>query len=249
LGLAAGAGEFLKWVGIEQRTPLATTREAMTAVRALLAGEPVAGWLPEAYLRFPARPLPIYLGAFGPGMLRLAGEVADGVLPLLFPPEHIETVLPLVEAGAARAGRSLEEIDVAACVWCSVAEDRAAAEDALKDKIAYYGHALGPLIWDRLGLTQADFRPIEHALMTERDPARARALVDERMLRIGVVGTPADLIARLEGLVVRGVRHLSFGPPLGPDVAAAIVAIGREVIPHFRSGEQEETAGWGYRRY
>ncbi|HET7038112.1 MAG TPA: LLM class flavin-dependent oxidoreductase, partial [Thermomicrobiaceae bacterium] len=208
--------------------------------------EPVAGWQPEAYLRFPARPVPLYLGAFGPRMLQLAGELADGVLPLLFPPEHIETVLPLIARGAARAGRSLAEIDVAACVWCSVAEDRAAAEDALKDKIAYYGHALGPLIWDRLGLTQADFRPIEHALMTERNPAKARALVDERMLRIGVVGTPADLIDRLRGLVARGVRHLSFGPPLGPDVAAAVAAIGREVIPYFR--EQEETAEWGTRQ-
>ena len=125
-------------------------------------------------------------------------------------------------------------IDIAACVWCAVSDDRAAAEDALKDKIAYYGHALSPLIWDRLGVTADDFRPIERALMTERDPARARALVDERMLRIGIVGTPADLIARLKELVALGARHLSFGPPLGPDPLAAVEAIGREVLPHFR---------------
>jgi 5,10-methylenetetrahydromethanopterin reductase len=238
LGLAAGAGEFLKWVGIEQAHPLAETRRAVAQIRGLLAGEPVPGWQPEAYLRvpLPTRPVPIYLGAFGPKMLQLAGELADGALPLLFPPEHIETVLPLLRQGAERAGRSLDALDLAACVWCSVAEDRAAAENALKDKIAYYGHALGPLIWDRLGVTQADFRPIEQALMSERDPLKARALVDERMLRLGVVGTPADLIARLEGLVALGVRHLSFGPPLGPDVAAAVEAIGRRVIPHFRPG-------------
>jgi 5,10-methylenetetrahydromethanopterin reductase len=54
------------------------------------------------------------------------------------------------------------------------------------------------------------------------------------MLRIGIVGTPADLIARLEGLVDLGVRHLSFGPPLGPDPLAAVEVIGREVIPRFR---------------
>ncbi|HMM41974.1 MAG TPA: hypothetical protein PKA95_08750 [Thermomicrobiales bacterium] len=54
------------------------------------------------------------------------------------------------------------------------------------------------------------------------------------MLRIGVVGTPADLVARLERLVALGARHLSFGPPLGPDPLAAVESIGREVIPSFR---------------
>ncbi len=83
-------------------------------------------------------------------------------------------------------------------------------------------------------MTQEEFRPIEHALMTERDPLKARGLVNERMLRIGIVGTPDDLIARLENLVKLGVKHLSFGPPLGPDPIEAVRAIGHEVIPRFR---------------
>jgi alkanesulfonate monooxygenase SsuD/methylene tetrahydromethanopterin reductase-like flavin-dependent oxidoreductase (luciferase family)/Arc/MetJ-type ribon-helix-helix transcriptional regulator len=165
--------------------------------------------------------------------VRLIGEVADGALPLLFPPEHYDTVYPLVEEGARKSGRSMDEIDFAACVWCSIGYDRQAAEDALKDKIAYYGHALSPMIWDRLGVTQEDFRPIEHALMTERNPDKARALVDERMLRIGIAGSPRDVIERLEGLVARGVKHLSLGPPLGPDPEEAIRMLGREVLPHF----------------
>lgn len=235
LGIASGAAEFLKWVEIPQERPVADTRRAIAAIDGLLRGEPVSGWAAEAYLRFPARRVPLYLGALSPNMLRLAGEVADGVLPLLFPPEHYDTVAPLIREGAERAGRQIDEIDVAACVWCSVSDDRQAAEDVLRDKIAYYGHALSPLIWRRLGLTQEDFRPIERALMTERDPERARMLVDERMLRIGIVGTPEDLIARLEGLVARGVRHLSFGPPLGPDPLSAVEAIGRVVIPRFRA--------------
>jgi 5,10-methylenetetrahydromethanopterin reductase len=243
LGIGAGAAEFLKWVGIARDRPLAATRHAIEQVRAALAGEPAPGWRAEAYLRFnpPRRRIPIYLAALSPGMLRLAGETADGVLPLLFPPEHYATVLPYLTEGATRAGRSLDEIDVAGCVWCSVSNDRGAAEDVLKDKIAYYGHALSPLIWERLGLSAADFRPLEQALMTERDPIAARALVTERMLRIGIVGTPADLIRRLEGLVALGVRHLSFGPPLGPDQLEAVQAIGREVIPHFRSRREERS--------
>jgi 5,10-methylenetetrahydromethanopterin reductase len=55
------------------------------------------------------------------------------------------------------------------------------------------------------------------------------------MLRIGVVGTPDDLVARLEGLIAAGVRHCSFGPPLGPDPLAAVATIGRDVIPRLRT--------------
>ena len=233
LGIGAGAAEFLKWVDIPQERPLRDTRRAMEQISAALSGEQAPGWQPEAYMRFSTRRVPLYLAAMSPNMLRLAGELADGVLPLLFPPEHYETVQPLIAEGAARASRSLAKIDIAACVWCSISDDRQAAETVLKDKIAYYGHALSPLIWQRLGVTQDDFRPIEQALMVERNPEKARALVDDRMLRIGVVGTPHDLIARLEGLVNVGVRHLSFGPPLGPDPAEAIAAIGRAVIPYF----------------
>jgi 5,10-methylenetetrahydromethanopterin reductase len=241
LGLAAGAGEFLKWVGIEQTAPLAAVRETVQAVRRLLAGERVAcagrflHWTGEAYLRFPApRATPIYIGAMSPQMLALTGELADGALPLLFPPEHYFGVLPLIEAGLARRAPALGELDLAACIWVSLAADTAAAQRVLAQKIAYYGHALSPLIWDRLGVAREDFLPIEHAMMVERDEERAIALVDERMLGIGVVGAPADVIARLEPLVAAGVRHLSFGPPLGPDPLAAITLLGK-VIRHFRT--------------
>jgi 5,10-methylenetetrahydromethanopterin reductase len=238
LGIGAGAAEFMKWVGISRDRPLAATRAAIESIRAVLAGEHAAGWEAEAYLRFDPgqgnRRIPIYLAALSPHMLRLAGETADGVLPLLFPPEHYATVEPFIREGAARAGRSMDDIDLAACVWCSVSADRVAAEEVLKDKIAYYGHALSPLIFERLGLSEGDFRPTERALMTERDPVKARSLVTDRMLPIGIVGTPADLIERMQGLVAMGVRHLSFGPPLGPDPLLAVEAIGREVIPHFR---------------
>ena len=243
LGLSAGAADFLGWVGIRQERPLAAVAESVAALRRLLAGERVPsdgrflrGWTEEAYMRFPTRPLPIYLGAMGPRMLEAIGELADGGLPLLFPPEHYETVARYVSAGAARAGRSLEDLDLAACVWCSIADDRRAAEDVLRDKIAYYGHALGPLIYDRLGVPREVFAPIEQALQRDRDPARARALVTPEMLRIGLVGIGADLVPRLEGLVAMGVRHLSFGPPLGPDPLLAIERLGREVLPRFRPG-------------
>ncbi len=242
LGIAAGGVDLLKWVNIPQPHPLADTRTAIRQINAMLSGGTDAGWTPEAYLRFPAsRRVPIYLGAMGPQMLRLAGEIADGALPLLFPPEHFATVLPLIAAGRAKAGRTMDDFDLAACIWVSLGGDRQAAEDVLRDKIAYYGRGLGSLILGRLGVTRDDFAPIEHALQTERDPEKARALVTDDMLRIGVVGTPNDLIPRLETLVRMGATHLSFGPPLGPDPLAAVELLGTHVLPHFRNTAQRNT--------
>jgi 5,10-methylenetetrahydromethanopterin reductase len=240
LGLAAGAGEFLKWVGIEQAAPLATVRETVQAVRALLRGErvemqgQVLRWEREAYLRFDApRVTPIFVGAMGPKMLALAGELADGALPLLFPPEHYFGVRPYLDEGLPRRDPALPPLDFAACIWVSLAEDRAAARRVLAQKVAYYGHALGPLIWNRLGLVRADFDAIEQAMMVERDEEKAIGLVDARMLRIGIVGGAHDVIERLEPLVAAGAQHLSFGPPLGPDRLEAIRLLG-QVVAHFR---------------
>jgi 5,10-methylenetetrahydromethanopterin reductase len=241
LGLAAGAADFLAWVGLSHGRPLAAMRETITAIRALLAGErvPLEGnfltWSNEAYLRFDApRVTPIYLGALGPNMLRLAGQIADGVLPLLFPSEHYFGVKAYLEEGLKSRSETLPELDFAACIWVSLAEDEVAARRVLAEKVAYYGYALSPLILERLGLSRADFAPIRQAVMVENDLDKACALVDERMLKIGVIGRPADLIARLEPLVEAGARHLSFGPPLGPNLKGAIELLGREVLPYFR---------------
>jgi 5,10-methylenetetrahydromethanopterin reductase len=241
LGLSAGAGEFLKWIGIRQEKPWTAVVETVQVINRLLSGEHAAftgeflNWSDEAYLRFePRRRIPIYIGAMSPRMLRLIGEIADGGLPLLFPPEHYESVLPYIKEGAQRAGRDPDEIDLAACIWCSIGDDEIAAESVLREKIAYYGHALSPLIWERLGLTRADFDEIEHAVMSEKNIEHAKALVTPAMLKIGIVGTTEQLIERLEYLVQLGVQHISFGPPLGPDPLKSVALIGRDVLPHFR---------------
>ena len=95
LGLAAGATDFLHWAGIERPAPLRRTREAIVAIRELCAGRSPAdvagsgvGWDGAARLRMP-RPTPIYLGAMSPRMIELIGDVADGGLPLLYPPETL----------------------------------------------------------------------------------------------------------------------------------------------------------------
>jgi len=237
LGLAAGASDFLSWVGIEDRQPVTTMRAAISTIRSWLRGEhPTPGrFVRDAsatYLRFaPRRVTPIYVGAMGPEMLRLTGELADGALPLLFPPEHYATARALIDEGARKRDAALPALDVAACIWVSLGDDPVAARAAIAEKIAYYGHALSPMLLDRLGLTHDDMAPIQRAVTVERDLPRALAMVDDRMLRIGVTGRPDELVARLRPLVAAGARHLSFGPPLGPDPLRAVELLGREVLP------------------
>lgn len=237
LGLGAGAEDFLAWAGLARPSPLHRTREAVVAIRALLAGERPAdavgaggGWTADAHLRTTAIATPIYLGVMSPRMLALAGELADGALPLLFPPEHFATAAEQAAAGATAAGRDPAELDLAACVWVSIDEDADRARHVLATKIAYYGPSFAPYLLERAGLSVSDFDEISAVLRTGGPDAAAR-LVTDQMLALGIAGSADDVIARCRGLIDAGARHLSFGPPLGPDPLRAIEVLGREVLP------------------
>jgi len=242
VGLGAGAGDFLGWVGLPQERPLTRIVETIQVLRALFNGEVVTHqgrelgqWSPEAYMRVPTRQIPIYLGAMSPKMLEAIGAYADGGLPLLFPPEHYHAARAHVDAGLAAQGRAPEDVDMAACIWVSVGDDAQAAEAVLRQKIAYYGHALSDTILANLGVDRSEFIPIEHAIQHDHDEARACAMVTPAMLKIGITGSAADLLPRLTALIDAGARHISFGPPLGPDPLAAIAVLGREVLPALRA--------------
>lgn len=242
LGISAGAAEFLDWIGIKHNKPLAALRESVSAIRQLLRGESAAingnflRWSQDAYLRFAnqsGKPdIPIYIGGMGPRMLSLAGEIADGALPLLFPPERYHPARQQVDAGLALR-ENAPPFDFATCIWVSASHDPHAARRALAHKIAYYGNAMNPALLAELGISKGDFAPITHALITRRDETAAIGLVTDKMLRIGVTGNAAAIIERLEPLVAHGATHLSFGPPLGPDLRESI-AILAQVTRHFQ---------------
>src|SRR5947199_325189 len=60
--------------------------------------------------------IPIYLAAIGPKNTALAGEIADGWIPTFFSPEDVAEFRELLQEGAARSGRSLEDFDIAPTV-------------------------------------------------------------------------------------------------------------------------------------
>ena len=91
---------------------------------------------------------------------------------------------------------------------------------------------MNPGLLKDLGLTNDDFKPITQALIVERDEQKAMALVTDAMLKVGIVGGAEEIISRLEPLVANGMDHLSFGPPLGPDMDEALDILGA-VLEHF----------------
>ena len=241
LGIGAGADEFLQWAGLTAGIPVARTRRALIELRALLSGVPPAGWAPEAWLRMGPAHIPIYVGGMGPRMLGLAGELADGALPLLFPPEHYQMAAQQIGEAARRAGRAPDSLDIAACVWCSLDTDRARARRALAEKIAYYGAGFSPYLLARASVAPDEFRPIQSA-MSHRDVERAIELVTPKMLSLGIAGNADELAERCTALIVAGARHISFGPPLGPDPERAVAALGLEVLPLLRTAWRSRTS-------
>ena len=180
-------------------------------------------------LRFPLdRPVPVYVGAMGPKMLEMAGRHADGVLPLLYPPERYATVRPQVLSGAALPNGSSRDVDLPACFWVSVSDDAAAGRAALAEKLAYYGPSIPAAVLAGSGLRPQDFAPAAELAQSGRVAA---ALIDDRMLSLGVAGDVADVLARCQALTRLGASHLSFGPPLGPDPVTAVRLLGEQVLP------------------
>jgi 5,10-methylenetetrahydromethanopterin reductase len=167
-------------------------------------------------------------------MLQLAGRLADGALPLLLPPSRYHFAAAQISESARQAGRDPESLDVAACIWCSIDPDRARARRALASKIAYYGASFSPDLLKDVSLTLDDFASIQQA-MSDGDIERATELVTPTMLSLGVAGSVDEVVEASARLVAAGARHISFGPPLGPDPEQAVKALGAKVVPAIRA--------------
>jgi 5,10-methylenetetrahydromethanopterin reductase len=239
LGLGAGADEFLGWAGLAGGPPVARTERAIKALRALFAGDAPEGWRPEGHLRTGPVSVPIYIGAMGPRMLHLAGRLADGALPLLLPPERYRFAAQQINDGARDSGRDPDAIDVAACIWCSIDGDKARAKRALASKIAYYGASFSPDLLGAASLTVPDFGSIQQA-MSDGDTERATDLVTPAMLSLGVAGDAGEVVEAAARLVAAGARHISFGPPLGPDPEQAVQSLGKKVLPEIVKASRRE---------
>jgi 5,10-methylenetetrahydromethanopterin reductase len=238
LGLGAWWDPLARKVGIDRSHPLTVMREVVGAVRALLHNETVTVdgtyvhldgvELDYVYQERRAKDVPIYIGATGMQMMELTGEIADGVvLNYLVSPDYNARAMEHLAAGAARAGRSVDEIDRPQLVVCSVHEDRATALDMARLMVTQY---LGqqPHIMKASGVPQSLLDAVGEVLTwpaTHEQVVAASTLVpDEIVGMLTASGTPDEARARV-GDYVRAGCTCPILYPLG-DVRAMIDAFG-----------------------
>jgi F420-dependent oxidoreductase-like protein len=207
------------------REYVAVVRKALARERLVFQGETLELPLPDGpgkALKLTIAPvqdrIPIYLAAIGPNNTRLAGEIADGVIPFLFSPEHVSEVRPLLEEGAARVGRDLDGFDIAPTVNVFVTDDLAAARDAMRPFLALYVGGMGSReknfynqLVQRYGFEDAAREVQDLYLEGKRDEAMA-ALPDELIDLVSLCGPPDRVRERLEVFRSAGVGTLGVSP-------------------------------------
>jgi 5,10-methylenetetrahydromethanopterin reductase len=239
-GLGAWWDPLAAKVGIDRARPLTVMREIVTAVRALLNNETVTMdgvyvhldgvELDYVYQERRPKDVPIYIGATGLQMMELTGEIADGaVLNYLVSPSYNEGALAALARGAAKAGRTIDDIDRPQLVVCSVDDDRQAALDSARLLVTQY---LGqqPHIMKASGVPQALLDEIGQVLTwpaTHDEVVAASKLVpDDVVQMITASGTPDEVRAKVDEYVATGCT-CPILYPLGDDVHQMIDVFAR----------------------
>ena len=216
------------WHGQKIEKPVTEMREYVAAVRAILRAEPPpdATYFPTkfAFMGYEARAeLPIYVAALSPNMLRLAGELADGVMLWLCSPAYIrETVIPGVRRGLERAGRSPDGFDVVAAVPIALTDDVESARATLRQDLVPYAS----LPFYRAMLESSGFGDELAAFdagMADGDIERAKAGLSDRMLdELAGVGSADDVRAAVERYREAGAVSPCVGGLPGTDFDAGL---------------------------
>lgn len=222
------------WNGLRYSPALAQLREAVHIIRTLLTGERLTFEGKHYRVRNarllappPATPPKIVLAALGPHALELAGEIADGVLLNWIAPETVPESIRHLEAGARRAGRSLDGFEIAAFVRACVTDDPDAARQALAREIT--GYAIVPS-YARFFRASGFSTEIDALLASWKAGDRASAVkqLSARVLHgLGVIGTEDACRARLADFSRAGLTMpviVPFVPETaGTDPRAAIL--------------------------
>jgi alkanesulfonate monooxygenase SsuD/methylene tetrahydromethanopterin reductase-like flavin-dependent oxidoreductase (luciferase family) len=238
LGLGAGDPELTVAAGVSPRKPLSLMSEYIDQIRLswdLMASREAGGYSGDFFTStvLPGPPvgpfgrlmdrtrIPIYLAALRPKMLQLAGEKTEGALGCFYTPGFTtDVVLPNLEIGAARTGRSVDEIDIVSYMICSIHEDHDEAYRRARIHVGTYAAWPGfDFIVAHEGL-EADQAALRQAVFTQGMSALETATSDRLVDRLSLSGTPdevRDKARAFEGIV----PHLLLHPPAIPPLSAA----------------------------
>lgn len=224
LGVGLQAKPYVEnWHGRTYERPLAAMREFLTIVRALLDGETVTFEGDVFRVRGfrldmppPERRVPITVAAIGPKMLEIAGELADGILGYIYSVEYVrDVVMPSLEAGARRAGRSLDGFDVA-CGFPSVVTDDMSGIELAKGQAVMFSTALRSAPAYAQSIAAAGFAD-ERGAIQERvdagDVAGAIRLVPDAMAdALTISGSPDHARSRIAAYREAGLTTVVLNP-------------------------------------
>ena len=220
LGLGAWWEPIASRVGAGRRKPLQAMRENIEAIRALFTMDEVSYEgefvlldrvrLDVAYGDAGPRDIPIYIGATGPKMLELSGEICDGpVLNYVVSTDYIRDAVSRVEAGAARVGKTLGDVDRPELLACALSDTD--PDEALltgKSLVAYY---LGtePHIMEASGADPDLVARVQEVVgwpATEADYRKAANLIPDDLVRkLMAVGTSAQCREKVAEYIDAGV--------------------------------------------
>lgn len=205
-GIGAWWDPLAKNVGITRSKPLTAMKEIVLTMKRLLNMERVTFHgefvhvdgieLDVVHGRREPRYVPVMIGATGDQMMELTGEIADGaVLNYCVPPEYNNKALELLEKGAKKSGRTLDDIDRPQLVVCSVDHDHDKAIDTTRELLTQY-LAQQPHIAKASGVSPDVVAEIQSILgwpATKEQIKKAKHLVPEELiLRISASGTPEE---------------------------------------------------------
>lgn len=238
--LGIGSGESMNEVPLgiewpEAKERFARLREAIDVIEQLWSGERVS--FEGDYYRTdratiydrPEQPVPLYIAASGPAATRLAGRRGAGFITTSgkAPSLYTDTLLPALDEGAAKAGRSLSDLDLLIEVKVSFDPD---ADRALHDT----------RFWGALALSPDEKTGVEDPIEMQR---LADALPIERASsRFIVSSDPEEHVAAVRRYLELGFTHLVFHAP-GPDQERFLRLYGEQILPMLRAGAPPAAAG------
>lgn len=220
-----------RWHGVPYaERPVAKVREYVEVLRALLSGEAVTHDGPHYQLKGAQlgvrlgerRPL-VVLAALNPGMLRLAGEVADGVLMNYLPASYVGPSVASVREGEAAAGREAGACRVFAYVHVGVAEANDDTRERARRDLWSYAVADGYAAMFRKAGYAAEIDALQAARAAGDRKAQVAAMSERMCDAIDFVGDAAAVAGFVRSYADAGVDEPVVMPlPWGPDRAQVI---------------------------
>ncbi len=233
LGIGSSGPQVAEgWHGQRFAKQLQRTREYVAVVRMALArervefkGETLELPLPDGpgkALKLTIAPvqerIPIYIAAIGPKNTELVGEIADGWLPTFFSPEHTGELKKLLQTGADKAGRSLENFAITPNVTAFVSDDRELARNLMRPVLALYIGGMGSRaknFYNQLVIRygfEAAAEEVQNLYLEGKKAEAGDAITDELIDLVCLCGPSEHVRDRLVAFKEAGVHTLAITP-------------------------------------